>query len=187
MFGMKFYDQGSQEELDENSNTIFIINDENNVTTDELLSNNDLELKKECFNKWKNSDSEKCDEKNIHCNQRNCDFFNNDCNQCKKSYNNEEEKLNEDDCDEDVSDKLYIISMDGIPYYYENDLVSARSKMWTIANNLLRKDSIVNDFENQKRKHTSIMHCRSDRHCVAKILLDDVTITAFLRPMIRVL
>jgi len=148
MFGMKFYDQGSQEELNENSNTIFIINDENNVTDE--LSNNDLELKKECFNKWKNSDSEKCDEKNIHCNQRNCDFFNNDCNQCKKSYNNEEEKLNEDDCDEDVSDKLYIISMDGIPYYYENDLVSARSKMWTIANNLLRKDSslVHDDFEN---------------------------------------
>ena len=36
--------------------------------------------------------------------------------------------------------------MDGVPYYYENDLVSARSKMWTIANNLLKNDS-VHDFE----------------------------------------
>ena len=34
MFGMKFYDQGSQEELDENTNTIFIINDENNLTNE---------------------------------------------------------------------------------------------------------------------------------------------------------
>ena len=140
MFGMKFYDQGSQEELDENSNTIFIINDENNLTDE--LSNNDLELKQECFNKWKNSTNLK--EKKTCCNQNNC-------NQCKCYRNDDaiEEKLNEDDCDEDLSDKLYIISMDGIPYYYENDLVSARSKMWTIANNLLRKDSSSSehDFE----------------------------------------
>jgi len=132
---MKFYDQGSQEELDENSNTIFIINDENNLTNE--LSNNDLELKQEYFNKWKNSTNS--EEKKT-------------CNQCtsEKEDENIEEKLNEDDCDEDLSDKLYIISMDGVPYYYENDLVSARSKMWTIANNLLKKDyssSSVHDFE----------------------------------------
>lgn len=131
MFGMKFYDQGSQEELDENSNTIFIINDENNLTNE--LSNNDLELKQEYFNKWKNSINS---EEKKNCNQ---------CT-CEKEDENIEEKLNEDDCDEDLSDKLYIISMDGVPYYYENDLVSARSKMWTIANNLLKNDS-VHDFE----------------------------------------
>jgi len=58
-----------------------------------------------------------------------------------------DEKINEDDEDEYSVDKLYIISLDGVPYYYENDLISARSKMWDIANNILKKDS-EKDFEN---------------------------------------
>ena len=124
---MQFYNKedSQQQELDENS--IFIINNENSGEEEESESNNELELKQEFFNKWKEGKKMNEHDENI------------------------EEKLNEDDCDEDVSDKLYIISMDGIPYYYENDLVSARSKMWTIANNLLRKDSSsssVHDIEN---------------------------------------
>ena len=57
------------------------------------------------------------------------------------------EKINPSDDGENVYDKLYVISMDGIPYYYEDDLVSARTKMWAIANNLLKKDSL-DEFDN---------------------------------------
>lgn len=54
-------------------------------------------------------------------------------------------KLNEDDSDEDIEDKLYIISIDNIPHYYENNLENARKKMWEIANLLVKTSS--HDFD----------------------------------------
>lgn len=43
--------------------------------------------------------------------------------------------LNENDTDEArMEDKLYIISINGIPHYYENSLNEARNQMLTIAN-----------------------------------------------------
>jgi hypothetical protein len=43
--------------------------------------------------------------------------------------------LNENDADEArMEDKLYIISINGIPHYYENSLNEARNQMLTIAN-----------------------------------------------------
>lgn len=43
--------------------------------------------------------------------------------------------LNQNDTDEvRIEDKLYIISINGIPHYYENSLHEARSQMLTIAN-----------------------------------------------------
>jgi hypothetical protein len=118
-------------------------------------------LKQEFFNKWKDSvneiveGSENC-QYGSSCNGKQYDwnadkFVNNDdenTNEEDQNINEDiDEKINEDDCDEDSVDKLYVISLDGIPYYYENDLISARSKMWDIANNILKKDS-VKDFEN---------------------------------------
>ena len=46
-----------------------------------------------------------------------------------------EEVLNDNDTDEArIEDKLYIISINGIPHYYEKSLNEARNQMITIAN-----------------------------------------------------
>jgi hypothetical protein len=50
----------------------------------------------------------------------------------------EEVKLNYYDEDEDKEDKLYIISIDNIPHLYGKSLKDLRSKMWDIANVLLK-------------------------------------------------
>ncbi len=149
MFGMNF----SKKESEENSNDILIIDDDEK-------SNNELDIKKEYFNKWANATICKNDIENCQLNcKENCKFncgeeYYNDCvENCPNDEENNNDvvvhdKLNEDDDDENVVDKLYVISIDGIPYYYENDLTSARSKMWAIANNLLKNDSQHNETTN---------------------------------------
>jgi hypothetical protein len=54
-------------------------------------------------------------------------------------------KLNEEDSDEDIEEKLYVISIDNIPHYYEENLENARKKMWDIANLLIKSSS--RDFD----------------------------------------
>ena len=170
MFGMKFY-SNDEESTKQDSSDMFIIDGESKSTTEDDISN--VDLKQEYFNKWKDSineiveGSEKCQYiGNESCNGKQYDwnadkFVNKDdenTNEEDENTNEEDdnddeqikendEKINEDDDDEDSVDKLYIISLDGVPYYYENDLISARSKMWDIANNILKKD-FVKDFEN---------------------------------------
>jgi hypothetical protein len=56
-----------------------------------------------------------------------------------------DEKINEDDEDENKNDKLYVISIDNIPYYYEQDLISARAKMWSLGTNIM-KETDNDDF-----------------------------------------
>ena len=51
---------------------------------------------------------------------------------------NKIEKINENDDDEDTEDKIYVISLNGSPHFYESNLVSARATMWKIANKLLK-------------------------------------------------
>lgn len=46
--------------------------------------------------------------------------------------------LNDNDEDEKLENRLYIISIDGIPYFYEKTLLNARNKMWNIANKMLK-------------------------------------------------
>ena len=53
----------------------------------------------------------------------------------------EESKLNYYDEDEDKEDKLYIISIDNVPHLYGKNLKDLRSKMWDIANALLKSES----------------------------------------------
>jgi len=163
MFGMKFY---SNEESKEDSSDMFIINGENKSTTEDDISS--VDLKQEYFNKWKDSineiveGSEKCQyigNENGKQYDWNADKFvtneedentneeDENTNEDDEQIKENDEKINEDDEDEYSVDKLYIISLDGVPYYYENDLISARSKMWDISNNILKKDS-EKDFEN---------------------------------------
>ena len=159
MFGLQFYSKDNSKE--NNDSDLFVITGENEPVENQ-------ELKQEYFNKWKDSINI---EKNLseaeNCQYvTNCNFEKNECDGEKieddnedddeddnEDYNEDEkkikedEKINDDDDDEDSVDKLYIISLDGVPYYYEHDLISARTKMWDIANNILKKDS-VKDFEN---------------------------------------
>ena len=53
----------------------------------------------------------------------------------KEEAEQEVDVLNHNDTDEArMEDKLYIISINGIPHYYENSLNEARNQMLTIAN-----------------------------------------------------
>jgi len=56
-----------------------------------------------------------------------------------------ESKLNYYDEDEDIEDKLYIISIDNIPHLYGKDLKDLRVKMWEIANALLKSSKNENE------------------------------------------
>ena len=62
-----------------------------------------------------------------------------------KFLNNSSEKLNDNDEDEDDEDKIYIISLNNIPHFYEKDLSTARKKMFDIANILLKKANTKDD------------------------------------------
>jgi hypothetical protein len=170
MFGMKFYSKEDSKEnnsSDENNTDLFIISGENTLTRTSSADEENVQAKQEYFNKWKDSinfnnelgEGENC-QYGASCNQINCNQYNyNDDNFVNNEEGDDErdddernddddnEKINKEDDEEDSLDKLYVISMDSVPYYYENDLVSARTKMWAIANNLLRKNS-DNEFEN---------------------------------------
>lgn len=54
-------------------------------------------------------------------------------------------KLNYYDEDEDKKDRLYIISIDNIPHLYAKDLKELRTKMWEIANVLLKSSKNESD------------------------------------------
>jgi hypothetical protein len=87
------------------------------------------EEQKNYFNKWKEQ------------------TFNNKNNdtETRDSSNQTDEKLNEDDEDENRPDRIYIISIDNIPYYYEHDLISARAKMWSLGTEIM-KEADSDDF-----------------------------------------
>lgn len=64
-----------------------------------------------------------------------------DENENEDEVSDEESKLNYYDEDEDKEDKLYIISIDNVPHLYGKNLKDLRSKMWDIANALLKSES----------------------------------------------
>ena len=64
-----------------------------------------------------------------------------DENEDENEVSDEESKLNYYDEDEDKEDKLYIISIDNGPHLYGKNLKDLRSKMWDIANALLKSES----------------------------------------------
>ena len=64
-----------------------------------------------------------------------------DENEDENEVSDEESKLNYYDEDEDKEDKLYIISIDNVPHLYGKNLKDLRSKMWDIANALLKSES----------------------------------------------
>lgn len=50
----------------------------------------------------------------------------------------EEDVLNYNDTDEnEIDDKIYIISIDGIPFYYEDSLVDAKNQVLRMSNNFV--------------------------------------------------
>jgi hypothetical protein len=90
------------------------------------------EEQRNCFNKWKeqtfNKNNETETETRDSCDQTIID-----------------EKLNEDDEDENRADRIYVISIDNIPYYYEYELRAARAKMWSVATEIM-KEADNDDF-----------------------------------------
>lgn len=136
--GIKFYDDKSNE-LDEatSDNTIYIVN---NKISEEF------ELKHEYFDKWKNysnnddeyKSSEIIEENNKEKEESDFDSRDNESVYSEYDLENKIEKIDENDDDENTEDKIYIISLNGSPHFYESDLVSARATMWKIANKLLK-------------------------------------------------
>lgn len=49
-----------------------------------------------------------------------------------------EDKLDSGDEDEDTVDKIYVISINGIPYYYERDLDKAKHQMLMLGNEFVK-------------------------------------------------
>jgi hypothetical protein len=49
-----------------------------------------------------------------------------------------EEKLDSGDEDESRVDKIYVISIDGVPYYYEKDLDKAKDQMLMLGNEFVK-------------------------------------------------
>jgi hypothetical protein len=56
------------------------------------------------------------------------------------------ELLNENDEDENNIERKYIISIDGTPFYFHNDLNITRRYMWSIGNNFIAPN---NDVDNE--------------------------------------
>lgn len=142
-------DEGDDEIKINTDNEIFVID---NYTDDQPVENlSDLQ---QCFQTWKAvTESTSCD-----CD---CPYYN------KTTFNNQDQdqeddedvkdedgyqdidRLNHNDEDELIEDKIYIISMNNIPYFYDNNLTSVRNTMWDIANNLLKS----NENEYYASKH----------------------------------
>lgn len=144
MFGINFYDKKNNKNVEESTsdNTIYVVNNNN-------IINEELELKQEYFDRWKEL-SINLDEYKSNNNEEesSCENNKDDASVYSESdlNNNEGEKINENDDDEDIEERLYVISLDGSPHYYEADLKSARSTMWKIANNLLRNNNDDSSF-----------------------------------------
>ena len=62
--------------------------------------------------------------------------------------NTKKTKIDDDDEDEDNEDKLYILSINNIPFFYNVDLISLRLKMWNIANSYIKPNNLF-EFENR--------------------------------------
>jgi len=50
--------------------------------------------------------------------------------------------------DEDEENRKYVISIDGVPFYYHTELESARKYMWSIGNNFIAPKKFFEDDEN---------------------------------------
>lgn len=51
--------------------------------------------------------------------------------------------------DDDETTRKYIISVDGMPFYYHNDLETARRYMWSIGNNFITPKNERYDLEDE--------------------------------------
>lgn len=51
--------------------------------------------------------------------------------------------------DDDETTRKYIISVDGMPFYYHNDLETARRYMWSIGNNFITPKKEIYDLEDE--------------------------------------
>lgn len=51
--------------------------------------------------------------------------------------------------DDDETVRKYVISVDGIPFYYHNDLETARRYMWSIGNNFITPKKEIYDLEDE--------------------------------------
>ena len=151
MFGY-IYGNGEGENKQEiiTDNEIFIM--DNSEVADEVDTETETDLKNKYFKCWKDSvESEKKD-RNDRCSFMNCEFG--VCQYVQKENSEEDgndddedeciegdDKLNYNDSDEtDCENKVYIISLNGIPYFYDDNLQKIRNTMWDIANNMLKNN-----------------------------------------------
>lgn len=51
--------------------------------------------------------------------------------------------------EDDETTRKYIISVDGMPFYYHNDLETARRYMWSIGNNFITPKKEIYDLEDE--------------------------------------
>lgn len=142
-------DEGDDEiKINTDNNEIFVIDNYNN-DDQPVVHLSDLQ---QCFQTWKSvTESASCD----------CPYYNNKdtCNKEEEEEDEEEDEQEEDGCpdvdrlnhndeDELIEDKIYIISMNNIPYFYDNNLTSVRNTMWDIANSLLKNNE--NEYDTSK-------------------------------------
>ena len=62
--------------------------------------------------------------------------------------NTKREKIDDDDEDEDDDNRLYVLSINNIPFYYHHDLISLRQQMWSMANTYMKPKTLI-EFENR--------------------------------------
>jgi hypothetical protein len=148
-------------------NEIFIIdNDTTNSNEDgeNVDSETATDLKNKYFKCWKDSVESENKKKEYTCSYMDCGYGyvpeefrqaadenegeeaeaeeDDDDDVEERNYNEDDDKLNYNDTDEtDCENKVYIISLNGIPYFYDENLPSLRNTMWDIANNLLKNSN----------------------------------------------
>jgi len=150
MFGMKFYNEQNKK-----SDVPIVAGSENLFN----LADENMLLKKEYFDRWKSCDGdfdlvkvekeEVVEENNDGANEGDNEGDNegegDEENEEEEEIVTQEEKLNDGDEDEDDEERIYIISINDVPYYYEDDLTSARSTMWSLAKTTLQKNADENE------------------------------------------
>lgn len=121
--------ENENEKEEDDGGSVCVVGSLKSNISDSVVDNNEVfemeEEQKNYFNKWKEQTftGEKSPKQQT--------VIDNDC-----------DKINENDEDENRKDKIYVISIDSIPYYYEYDLKSARIKMWNIATEIMNE---IND------------------------------------------
>jgi len=147
-------EEGDQEiKINNIDNEIFVID---NYADDQKVDLTDIQ---QCFQTWKEvTESGTCD---CDCPYYNKNLNNEDGDGEQREASEEQDgngddvsdRLNylnyNDDDESSIEDKVYIISMNNVPYFYDNNLNSVRNTMWDIANNLLKN----NDKEYDSSKH----------------------------------